>query len=96
MLPEPSECDAGVFKHKGKVSPSCFCLHSAGGRHVGAGRAPPAGETPAFQTAAERPVLHAETPAAEETREGKTRGNIGEEEHQPHCSVCVSGILQKR
>ena len=37
---------------------------------MGAGRAPSAGETPAVQTAAERPVLHAETPAAQETREG--------------------------
>lgn len=43
---------------------------SSGGRHVGAGRAPSAGETSAVQTAAQRPVLHAEAPAAEETREG--------------------------
>lgn len=43
---------------------------------MGAGRAPSAGETPAVQTAAQRPVLHAETPATEETREGmgKMRG----------------------
>lgn len=37
---------------------------------MGAGRAPSAGETSAVQTAAQRPVLHAEAPAAEETREG--------------------------
>lgn len=50
-----------------------FCsvsAYSTGGRHVGAGRAPSAGETPAAQTAAQRPVLHAEASAAEETREG--------------------------
>ena len=34
---------------------------------MGAGRAPSAGETPVVQAAAQRPVLHAETPAAEET-----------------------------
>lgn len=40
---------------------------STGGCHVGAGRAPSAGETSTVQTAAQRPVLHAETPAVEET-----------------------------
>ncbi|XP_034398307.1 STE20-like kinase b isoform X2 [Cyclopterus lumpus] len=47
-----------------------FLSVGTGGCHVGAGRAPSAGETPAVQTAAQRPVLHAETSAAEETREG--------------------------
>lgn len=37
---------------------------------MGAGRAPPTGKTPAAQAAAERPVLHAKTPAAQKTREG--------------------------
>lgn len=44
-----------------------LCVPSTGGCHVGAGRAPSAGKAPAVQTAAQRPVLYAETPAAEET-----------------------------
>lgn len=39
---------------------------------MGVGGAPPAGEAPAAKAAAERPVLPAETPAAEEARESKS------------------------
>lgn len=42
---------------------------------MGAGGAPPTGETPALQTAAEGPVLHAEAPAAQETREGEVQSS---------------------
>lgn len=38
---------------------------------MGVGGAPPAGEAPAAEAAAQRPVFPAETPAAEEAREGK-------------------------
>lgn len=40
---------------------------------MGAGGAPPAGETPAAQAAAQRPVFPTETPAAEEARESKKK-----------------------
>lgn len=52
---------------------SCLCpSHSSRGSHVGAGGAPPAGEAPAAEAAAEGPVLPAETPAVEEARESKS------------------------
>lgn len=44
---------------------------SSGGSHVGVGGAPPPREAPAAEATAERPVLPAEAPAAEEAREGK-------------------------
>ena len=53
-----------VFTHTNVCVRVCVC--SAGGGHVGAGGAPPAGETPTVETAAQGSVLHAETPAAQE------------------------------
>lgn len=44
-------------------STSCFCPNSSGSSNVGVRGAPPAGEAPAAEAAAERPVLHAETSA---------------------------------
>lgn len=53
---------------------SLICLNvsscSSGGSHVGVGGAPPPREAPAAEATAERPVLPAEAPAAEEAREG--------------------------
>ena len=49
--------------------PVLFCC-SQRSCHVGAGGAPPAGETSAAQAAAQRPVLPAEASAAQEAREG--------------------------
>lgn len=46
---------------------------SSGGGHVGVGGAPPPREAPAAEATAERPVLPAEAPAAEEAREGRAK-----------------------
>lgn len=53
---------------------------------MGAGGAPPAGEAPAAEAAAERPVLLAKTPAPEEARESKS----SERERQQVCFWCLS------
>lgn len=66
---------------------TCVSACSTGGCHVGAGRAPSAGETPAVQTAAQRPVLHAETPAAQEAWKGT--GQMGDFLHMVKSSLII-------
>lgn len=89
----PAEAGGGAA-HSGGRAVIDLCVSvaiSSGGGHVGAGGAPSAGETPAVQAAAQRPVLHAEAPAAEETREGALDSSL-ELSGGPTLWLCTAGV----